>query len=174
MLKPNGLAGFHKDWIILQLIFVCTLAQHEKQQDLWLGRRAGSFRPALFKDFLKENRCGKPAWERWGRSKKVSKERGCSLPTHHGVFEQQGLPQVTLVITRAGFGPCGSAQGLCVTACPASVGPFWAGRVCCLRKGFYLITPEPTCRHSPAQQNRWSPEETLKATEWMKKLNRRV
>lgn len=86
MLKPNGLAGFHKDWIILQLIFVCTLAQHEKQQDLWLGRRAGSFRPALFKDFLKENRCGKPAWERWGRRKRVSKERGCSLPPPRRVW----------------------------------------------------------------------------------------
>lgn len=88
-------------------------------------------------------------------SQVVSREDAhCS---HHGVFEQQGLPQDTLVATRAGFGPPGSAQGLRVTpARPQQVhwGPSGLEGVCPLRKGFYLITSEPTCRHSPAQQNR--------------------
>lgn len=75
----------------------------------------------------------------------------------------------------AGFGPCPSAKGLSVRPCPVrpagSMG-HWTEGLFSSEKRIYLVTQEPTCRDSQAQQDIWSTEKVLQTVEGMKKLNR--
>lgn len=144
-----------------QYLFICSLAQHGMQQHLCLVTGAGSFGPALFKDFLKDRYGNQPGGQKQnpepsGEQTLAALAAGCSKG-HQGLLTTRALAGLLGWPSPAGFGPCSSAKGSPSDPSPPSpagaMGAFWTEGVFSSENGIYLVAQEPTCRDNQAQQN---------------------